>query len=371
MDSEDRLSLIDQYLQGELSEQALQDFERKLLLDVDLRQEVDEYRQLISDFTRFEKRQGLKNSFAQFHEEMDQEQNLGTVKPSGTKIRALVIKSIPAIAVAASVALVAAITAILTLDNVRSLEQQQSNYYLELKKDLIAVKKTQSTLVEQNQKKSESKPVKQYGATAFVISPNGYLVTNYHVVKNADSIYIEGHPETPFSLKVEVVYNDVLKDLSILKITDTSFIGFSELPYTLRDNEAELGEQVYTLAYPRRDMVYGEGSISAQSGYRGDQQDTTLYQISIPVNPGNSGGPLFDEKGNLLGIVAGKDTSKDGATFAVKTQYLKTLVDNLVQNPPSTPLILPTQNKIKYLARPEQIKLLKKFVFMVKVYDGK
>ncbi|MDX2301897.1 MAG: serine protease [Microscillaceae bacterium] len=371
MDSEDKISLIEQYIQGELSGQVLFDFEIQLQLNADLRNEVEEYRQLLTDFAGYHQRQSLKDSFALFHEEMDQEQNLTVLKPSYNKSKSLLIRILPAFAVAATVALIAAITAIFTLGNVRSLEEQQSNYYLELKKDLIEVKKAQNSLVQQNQKKTEVKPVKQYGATAFVISSNGYLVTNYHVVKKADSIYIEGYPEAPMRLKVEVVYNDVLKDLSILKITDTSFIGFAELPYTLRQGEAELGEQVYTLAYPRMDMVYGEGSISAKSGYRGSLMDTTLYQISIPVNPGNSGGPLMDERGYLVGIVAGKDTSKDGATFAVKTHYLKTLVDNLANTQNTDPIILSNQNKIQYLSRPEQIKLLKKFVFMVKVYDGK
>ena len=371
MDSDDRLIRIEQYIQGELFGQDLYDFEEQLRINVDLRQEVEEYRLLISDFKHYHQRQQLKNTLDQFHQEMDQEQNVSNQKPSYPKPKPLFIRVLPVFAVAATVALIAAVTAILTLDNVRSLEQQQSNYYLELKKDLIKVKKTQNTLVQQNQKKAETKPVKQYGATAFVISPNGYLVTNYHVVKNADSIYIEGHRKTPLRLKAEVVFSDIRKDLSILKITDTSFIGFSELPYTLREDEAELGEQVYTLAYPRQDMVYGEGSISAQSGYRGNRIDTALYQVSIPVNPGNSGGPLLDDQGNLLGVVSGKDVSKDGAAFAVKTHYLRNIVNDLSQNPDYEPVILPLQNKMQFLKRPEQIKMMKKFIFMVKVFDGK
>ena len=371
MDSDDRLIRIEQYIQGELSGQELYDFEERLRMDVDLRQEVEEYRLLIADFKRYHQREDLKNTFDQFHQEMDQEQNLSIQEPTITKPKSLFIRVLPVFAVAATVALIAAVTAILTLDNVHNLEQQQNNYYLELKKDLIKVKKRQNTLAKQSQKKDESKPVKQYGATAFVISQNGYLVTNYHVVKNADSIHIEGHRKTPLRLKAEVVFSDVSKDLSILKITDTSFIGFSELPYTLRDDEAELGEQVYTLAYPRQDMVYGEGSISAQSGYRGNRIDTALYQVSIPVNPGNSGGPLLDDQGFLLGIVSGKDVSKDGAAFAVKTRYLKGVVDNLAQNDNYKPVLLPLQNKIQFLNRPEQIKMMKKFIFMVKVFDGK
>src|SRR5437764_704090 len=83
------------------------------------------------------------------------------------------------------------------------------------------------------------------------------------------------------------IYVNKNTDLAILKVIDTSFKKINSLPYYIPRTTSELGEQIFTLGYPKEEVVYGEGYISAKSGYSGD---TTAYQISISVNPGNSGG---------------------------------------------------------------------------------
>src|SRR5204862_1098908 len=86
--------------------------------------------------------------------------------------------------------------------------------------------------------------------------------------------------------------------------------------FRLKEKPADIGDKVFTLVYPRRDMVYGEGSVSPLSGY---SNDTVMYQLSIPVNPGNSGGPLLDENGNIIGVIRGKIAGAEATGFAIKS----------------------------------------------------
>ena len=127
-----------------------------------------------------------------------------------------------------------------------------------------------------------------------------------------------------------------------------------------------LGERVFTLGYPREDVVYGEGALSARSGFEGD---TAFYQVSIPVNPGNSGGPLLDERGNLIGVVSGRQNDAQSAAFATKSSYLVRLVDSLETAKPATPYHLPHFGQLAGTGRAQQIKKLQDYVFVVKVFE--
>jgi len=126
---------------------------------------------------------------------------------------------------------------------------------------------------------------------------------------------------------------------------------------------------VFTLGYPREEMVYGEGSVSSLSGY---SNDTSMYQISIPVNPGNSGGPLLDEQGNVIGVIRGKITSAEATGFAVKAnQIIQSIENNGAESVKQD--LLPLANKksgLKGLKRSDQIKRINPYVFNVLVYKA-
>ncbi|WP_163202633.1 trypsin-like peptidase domain-containing protein, partial [Citrobacter koseri] len=72
-------------------------------------------------------------------------------------------------------------------------------------------------------------------------------------------------------------------------------------PYIIRKSNADLGEEIFTLGYPRNEVVYGMGYLSAKSGYNGD---TLSYQIQMSVNPGNSGAPVFNKVGDIIGVLS-------------------------------------------------------------------
>ncbi len=101
------------------------------------------------------------------------------------------------------------------------------------------------------------------------------------------------------------------------------------------------------------------GIISSKSGFQGD---VTSYQISAPIQPGNSGGPLFDSNGNVVGIVNAKLTGAENASYAIKSSYLMNLIDLM-----PTPLVLQTKSSVAGKSMSEQVKTLKKFTYIIEI----
>ena len=97
--------------------------------------------------------------------------------------------------------------------------------------------------------------------------------------------------------------------------------------------------------------------ISSKSGFKGD---ITTYQITAPVQSGNSGAPLFDKEGILIGIVNAKHTDADNVGYAIKTTYLFNLIEAL-----PTTLKLSAVNTLKGNTLSSQVELANKFVYII------
>lgn len=202
----------------------------------------------------------------------------------------------------------------------------------------------------------------KWSGTGFALN-NGYIATNYHVVENAKSIKVQGIKGI-FNTKYDasIVSTDKYNDLAIIKITDRRFNGFGTIPYRVKTTTSDVGEDVFVLGYPLTTTMGDEiklttGVISSKTGFKGD---VSLYQISAPVQPGNSGGPLFDGNGNLIGIVNAKHSGAENVSYAIKASYL----NNLVESASSTS-ILPSRNTISGLSLSNKVKSIKNFVFMI------
>ncbi len=361
---------IESYLNGQMSAPDKKAFEYMLLQDTHLAAEVQHHHTLKTGFAVYGNRNRLKNQMEAFHHEWKEEnKHQPFIYTYG--VQAFWRRHVSTMAVAASVAVITVFSTVWVTNYLRSLEKKQISYYAQLRKENTSIKKTLndiSAAVSQQQNERQAR----FTATGFMITSSGYIVTNRHVVEEADSIYVEAQTadHTQYRYKVKVipfVNPDDNVDLALLKITDPSFKPLARLPYAIQMREADLGEKVYTLAYPREDMVYGEGSVSAHTGYEGD---TVKYQISIPVNPGNSGAPLLDEHGNLIGIISGKNINEDGAAFAVKAKHLLAMIKAIPTDSLTEQIILPRKNSIHTLRRPEQIHKLQELVFNVKVYKS-
>ena len=122
---------------------------------------------------------------------------------------------------------------------------------------------------------------------------------------------------------------------------------------------------MFALGYPMADIMgqevkFTDGKISARTGIQGD---ATVYQISVPIQPGNSGGPLFDYDGNLVGITSSglnRDLQTENVNYAIKSSYLNALIDVLPIR-----LNIPNDITIRNKSLTEKIKILDDYVALI------
>jgi S1-C subfamily serine protease/antitoxin component YwqK of YwqJK toxin-antitoxin module len=206
--------------------------------------------------------------------------------------------------------------------------------------------------------------------TGFFIDKNGFIATNYHVIKDSKKIEIEFvRNGLKVSYPAEIVKSDKQNDISVLKIISLDFEPFSSIPYNFKTKISDVGSEIFALGYPLALSVMGteikftDGKISSKTGMNGD---ITTYQISVPIQPGNSGGPLFDFNGNLIGITSSTINRKlnitENVNYAIKSSYLKNLIDVLDYkiNPPN-------DNSISNLSLTEKIKELSSYVVLIRI----
>lgn len=164
--------------------------------------------------------------------------------------------------------------------------------------------------------------------TAFFITDDGYLVTADHVVRGIHKVRVKTN-EKFFDAKV--IKADQKVDLALLKIEGNSFTA---LPL-VAGKEPELGADVFTIGFPNPDVQgfeakYTDGKISSLAGIHDDQ---STFQISVPVQPGNSGGPLLNRYGAVDGVVVARlddvamlvdsGTVPQNVNYAVKASTLR------------------------------------------------
>ena len=206
----------------------------------------------------------------------------------------------------------------------------------------------------------------KWSGTGWAIG-NGYLVTNNHVAEGAGSIGVYGvQGNFNVSYSAEVVSTDKVNDIAILKINDSRFQGYGTIPYGVSARVADVGEDVFVLGFPLGKDLGDEikltnGIINSRTGV---DKYHNCYQIQAPITNGNSGGPMFDSKGNVIGIVVGGLNKElnlaENVGYAIKTSYLKILIESA-----SLPISFSDNNSISNLSLPEKVKRVKNFVFYI------
>ncbi len=170
--------------------------------------------------------------------------------------------------------------------------------------------------------------------TGFFITDDGYLISNYHVVKDATKVRLL---TSAGLIDATVVQVDAANDLALLKADGR----FAPLPIVIQPHRRNLGGTVATVGFPDIGLQgfapkLAKGEIASLSG-AGD--DPRYFQISVPVQPGNSGGALVDERGNVIGIVSAKlDASAalamsgalpENVNYAVKSSLLLSFLESV------------------------------------------
>lgn len=168
--------------------------------------------------------------------------------------------------------------------------------------------------------------------SAFFIDKRGYLITNYHVIASEVDPEYEGYSRLYIKLNIPgenrlpakvIGYNQVF-DVALLKSEITAEFNFSFLEYKM----AEQGDSIYAIGSPAGlESTITSGIVSA-TGRRFLQMGDAL-QVDVPVNPGNSGGPLISKQGELIGIVFAGLEIFEGINFAVPSHWIQDFLPQL------------------------------------------
>ena len=155
--------------------------------------------------------------------------------------------------------------------------------------------------------------------TAFLIAEDGFFLTSKHLVDGFEIVQLQ-HKASNLTFEARVLYSDSLLDFAILQSSIRTALNFDPVPYELAETSPELGAEVFTLGYSKKEIVYTEGVVSSETGY---ESDSVYFEISLPSNAGNSGAPLFGEDGRLIGIVTAQNLKKQAVTYVLKPEYIQ------------------------------------------------
>jgi len=117
------------------------------------------------------------------------------------------------------------------------------------------------------------------------------------------------------------------------------------------------------LGFPKAEIVYGEGYISAKNGYR---MDTIYCQLNTAANEGSSGSPVLNKKGELVGILTSSEKNSQGVVFAIKSINIYRAIEDAKKKDNNTDIKINNGSGLKGLDRENQIRRMQDYVFMVK-----
>jgi S1-C subfamily serine protease len=160
--------------------------------------------------------------------------------------------------------------------------------------------------------------------TGFFVTADGYVVTNAHVVEGCDDPKVVCGLSEPIA--AQVLARDAANDLALLKVDFAS-----DHVATLRAG-VRIGEEIAAFGYPLQGVLAAGGNFTVGnvSSLAGVKNDSRHIQISAPIQPGNSGGPVVDQSGNVIGVVVSKlaDYTQQNVNFAIKVNVLSEFLDS-------------------------------------------
>jgi S1-C subfamily serine protease len=356
------LDAVERYVRGEMLPEEKTFFEHIRTTNPEVDQLVVEHTLFLSQLSSYGERDRLKSQFRDIHTQLEQAGHIGQFRPA--KVVTLWKKYKRVVFVAASIA---GLTALFISGLISLLSPKVSNEKVELLNRRLQNQEIKLNNVTNKINSVEAASAFKSGGTGFLIDGKGYLVTNAHVVRNATLVEVQN---TLGEYQARIIQLDRQADLALLKIEDTAYHPFNGLPYGISRNGAELGEELFTLGYPRPEIVYNKGYMSAKTGFEGD---TLAYQITITANPGNSGTPVLNGDGEVIGIVSSSQQNAQGVVFAVRSKNIFRAIDamksdsTLLKSDSSlSHLHIPLNSSLKGVDRKQQIKRIEDYIFIVK-----
>lgn len=355
--------LAEAYIAGTMPEPEILALQTRLAADQDFATEFYESANLIRSMEGAGKQKKFRSTLKEIHAAQT-----AIDKPKASRRIQLPAHLWRTAAVAASVAV---LTSTITYSLLKpSLNNAESKYNMIVRKvdNLNESQKQLSTeqhkiAADVNKLKTPkpAAPVRQTG-TGFAINNDGYFVTSYHVTDGADSVYIQDHNGDYY--KASVFTTDKTADIAVLKVEKKNFhFGKGEVPYTFTAGKSGLGTKVFTMGYPKDQVLYSEGYISGRNGFNGND---IQYALVLPAGHGQSGSPVVDDAGNIVGIVTAISGEAEANTYAVTSKALTELLHKKT-NEEGT-IRLPKVNRLGRMSRDERINTMELYTFSVKVF---
>ncbi len=361
------LKAIENYLDGTMTKEEKLAFEQMRKTNADLDEKVVEHHAFATQLKKHGRIRHFKQELNHIHAGLV-DRNLIEPHPQSAKIvpfKKWWIRNRKVVAVAASIA---GIITLMTTAILQQISPKASTDIQQLKRQVNIIANNQQAQnrklaqLSENGKGISPNQEQLSGGTSFLIDGDGYLVTKLHVVSGASTLIVSnGNHE----YVAKNIYADAANDLAILKIEDEDWKNTGILPYSLRKSATDLGEELFTLGYPRNTIVYNRGYLSASTGYN---DDSLSIQLTISANPGNSGGPVLDKNGDIIGVLSARHQKADEVVYATKAVNISAAIQKLKEDTTYNNLQIPTSSNIKNLKRTDQIKKIQDCVFMVKAY---
>ncbi|MFZ1858944.1 MAG: serine protease [Chitinophagaceae bacterium] len=360
------LETVERYIRGEMKPDERLHFENLRKSNAEIDQLVVEHTLFLQQINHYGERKTFKSSLNDIHTDLTEQGKIDSMRLKGKAKVVYMWKRYRR--VAAIAASIAGVTALGISALVWAFAPKTNPDFDTLKreiKDLRTATAQQGNEIK-NVKNSIGKDntpiIYKSGGTGFIIDAKGYLVTNFHVVGNAKNIAVQNKRG---EYVARIVHSDKSKDIAILKIDDESFKPYASIPYSISKSSARLAEPIFTLGYPKNEIVYGQGYLSSLTGFNGD---TLSCQIEIAANHGNSGSPILNNNGEVVGVLNARQNSTEGFTFAIQGKYIYKALDELKKADTSYQRIkLNSKSQIAGMARTEQVNKLEDYIFMVKV----
>ncbi len=314
--------LAEAYLAGSLPQDEFAELKQRLSSDTAFATEFYE----ATDLIRSVEGSGKHKRFRTMLRDIQQVQQAGAAIRKSRNIF-LTPQLWRTVGVAASVAI---ITSTITFWSLKPSLNKSESRYNTISREVSGLKIAQAKQLEKQKQleidlkknNTPSSDVKMTG-TGFALTNNGYFVTAYHVIHDesgyGDSVYILNKDGQYF--KASLVTFNADADVAIMKVEKSGFrFGKGELPYSFGQSKAGLGAQIFTLGYPADEIAYSEGYISGRNGFDGNSMQ---YTLELPVGHGQSGSPVVDAKGTVLGLLTAVGSQTEDKTYAVSAKAIK------------------------------------------------
>lgn len=369
MDDIQILDAVERYIRGEMKPDERLQFENLRKTNSEIDQLVVAHTLFLQQLNHFGERKSFRTLLNNLHTDLTEQGKIDSMKLKGRSKVVYLWKRYKRVgAIAATIAGITTLTfgaLIWTLspkanDSIQGLNRELEGIKKEQRDQKVVVNNLKDQI--NTEKKTEKKLIQfKSGGTGFLIDGKGYLITNAHIIRNSKNIAVFNNKGEEFN--AIVLRTDNAKDIAILKIEDSDFKPMASLPYGISKTGNDVAEPIYTLGYPRNDIVYSEGYLSARTGFNGD---TLSCQLGIAANRGNSGGPVFNHDGDVIGIISTKEIESEGVVFAIQSKYIFDAIDELKKDTSYQSLKLPVKSSVRGLDKKQQVKKIQEYVFMVK-----